>query len=253
MYMHIHVYSTLAYQGGKAVYRKITCHVHVHVYNVHVNMYIVYVRTCIYMYLHHTVVFSCLLTTEKMDYETVKTLVVDHHVTSSKPQHLQSEETQSDGVGIFAKFRGEVVCQRTTHSSLHTHFLSRLLHATKYLQPTAPVLKAGHPVSYFIVCSLGGGFFLLLSFYLLVCYTCTCTCMFQCTMNLSYILSRQVARTRKFGKIPHGFTWWTQQNSPNPVQSPHQSICTCMYILCSYMYMQHYMHVDVYMYDMYST
>ena len=54
-------------------------------------------------------------------------------------------------------------------------------HATKDLQPTAPVPKAGHPVSYsFVVCLFvlwdGGflGFFLLLSFCLLVCYTHTC-------------------------------------------------------------------------------
>ena len=47
------------------------------------------------------------------------------------------------------------------------------------LQPTTPVLKAGHPVSYSFVffCflfSLDGGFlgvFLILSFFLLVCYT----------------------------------------------------------------------------------
>ena len=53
-------------------------------------------------------------------------------------------------------------------------------HATEYLQPTAPVLKAGHPVSYsFLVrpfvslaeCFLG--FFVLLSFYLLVYCTPT--------------------------------------------------------------------------------
>ena len=52
--------------------------------------------------------------------------------------------------------------------------------ATKDLQPTTPVLKAGHPVSYSVVCLCvswdGGflGFFLLLSLcFASVLYTCT--------------------------------------------------------------------------------
>ena len=56
--------------------------------------------------------------------------------------------------------------------------VGRVGHATKNLQPTAPVLKAGHPVSYsFVACLFVSwdrgflGFFLLLSVSLLVYYT----------------------------------------------------------------------------------
>ena len=62
-------------------------------------------------------------------------------------------------------------------------------HATKALQPTAPVLKAGHPVSYsccLFVCFMGWEFLRFLSppFCLLASVLYTYNYMYICTLNI---------------------------------------------------------------------